>query len=123
MKPRGSRPAPRSGVSLAISANGNSAYSFGGVLDADEDEERLEGHFSDELLMFDLVKHKWWPVNINSTFGALSPSPRMRPGLAISKGVLYLYGGQFERKNKQLTLNDLYSLGKLIILFVKNKIR
>lgn len=161
MKPKGSRPSPRSGVSITTTANGNSTYAFGGVIDAEEDEEVLEGHFSNDLLMLDLVNHKWWPVNLKTksdnkseqlqkedqqnTAGAeatssdgvftmtvggsgkqpeaksvkadeavsvVGPSPRMKSGLAISKGVLYLYGGQIEQKNKQFTLNDLHSLGK-----------
>lgn len=40
------------------------------------------------------------------------PSQRMKPGLAISKGTLYLYGGEYESGSKQYTLNDFYALGK-----------
>lgn len=43
---------------------------------------------------------------------AFVPSPRMKPGLTVCKGQLYLYGGVFEQGNKQFTLNDLYTLGK-----------
>lgn len=119
LKPKGSRPPPRSGVSIATSANGSSAYTFGGVVDAEEDEEVLEGHFSNDLLMLDLANQKWWPVNLKTQTGSdteprnpnVGPSPRMKAGLAISKGILYLYGGQVEQKNKQYTLGDLYSLG------------
>lgn len=39
------------------------------------------------------------------------PSPRMKPGMAICKGILYLFGGQVEQKNRQFTITDLYSLG------------
>lgn len=39
------------------------------------------------------------------------PSQRMKPGLAICKGTLYLYGGEYENGSKQYTLNDFYSLG------------
>lgn len=39
------------------------------------------------------------------------PSQRMKPGLAICKGALYLFGGEFEQGSKQYTLNDFYSLG------------
>lgn len=42
-----------------------------------------------------------------------TPSPRMKPGLAVCKGNLYLYGGEFESGSKQFTLNDFYSLGEL----------
>lgn len=40
------------------------------------------------------------------------PSARMKPGLAISKGSLYLYGGEYENGSKQYTLNDFYALGR-----------
>lgn len=39
------------------------------------------------------------------------PSQRMKPGLAICKGTLYLFGGEYENGDKQYTLNDFYSLG------------
>lgn len=42
-----------------------------------------------------------------------NPSSRMKAGLAICKGHLYLYGGIFEEENKQHTLSDFYSIGKL----------
>lgn len=43
-----------------------------------------------------------------------SPSPRMKPGLTVCKGTLYMYGGIYEEENKQHTLADFYSLGKLV---------
>lgn len=42
------------------------------------------------------------------------PSPRMKCGMAVCKGHLYVYGGEVEQGKRQLTLNDLYSLGKTI---------
>lgn len=44
------------------------------------------------------------------------PSARMKPGLAVCKGNLYLYGGEYESGSKQYTLNDFYSLGLLKFL-------
>lgn len=46
------------------------------------------------------------------------PSARMKPGLAISKGTIYLYGGEYENGSKQYTLNDFYSLGEFFFLHV-----
>jgi hypothetical protein len=43
---------------------------------------------------------------------AFTPAPRMSAGLAYKQGKLYLYGGQYEEGDKQLTFSDLYSLGK-----------
>lgn len=47
-----------------------------------------------------------------------SPSPRMNCGMAICKGVLYMYGGLFEEGNKQYTLSDFYSLGELDLIYI-----
>lgn len=49
------------------------------------------------------------------------PSARMKPGMAVCKGSLYLYGGQLEQGDKQYTLNDLYSLGKFSFEFLNGK--
>lgn len=46
------------------------------------------------------------------------PSPRMKPGLVVCKGILYLYGGVFEDGDKQYTLSDFYSIGNLFYKFL-----
>ncbi|KAL8590625.1 hypothetical protein ACOMHN_011061 [Nucella lapillus] len=38
------------------------------------------------------------------------PCPRMSPCLAVKAGVLYLFGGKFEVKDREVTLSDFYSL-------------
>lgn len=58
VKPGGFRPAPRSGVSVAVAPNGKS-YIFGGVLDVNEDEESLDGQFSNEMHQLDLTNQTW----------------------------------------------------------------
>lgn len=58
MKPGGHRPAPRSGVSLTVAPNGK-GYIFGGVLDIKEDEESLDGSFSNEMHMLELSNPMW----------------------------------------------------------------
>lgn len=40
------------------------------------------------------------------------PPVRMNAGVAVKRGVLYLYGGMCEDSHKQLTLNDFYALGE-----------
>jgi len=45
---------------------------------------------------------------------AFCPAARMSAGLAYKQGKLYLYGGQYEEGDKQLTFSDLYCLGKHI---------
>ena len=42
----------------------------------------------------------------------------MNAGLAVKRGILYLYGGMFEDNHKQLTLNDFYGLGEKKIKFL-----
>lgn len=162
MKPGGLRPTPRSGVSVAVAPTGK-AFIFGGVLDTAEDEERLEGQFSNEMHTLDLSNQVWRLIELSGkkekkskkdadtsmadakidtsssapnqvktdgiftiTVGAVrsdattsksndvatnTPAPRMKPGMAISKGQLYLYGGELESGSKQFTLNDFHSLG------------
>lgn len=162
VKAGGLRPAARSGVSIAVAQNGK-AYAFGGVLDVTEDEENLEGLFSNEVHTLDLSNQVWRLIELTGkrekksgknkndskvdseekmeevetvttdgvftmTVGGTSkqgsdgksktnevatniPSPRMKPGMAICKGHLYLYGGEVENGSKHYTLNDFYSLG------------
>ena len=41
------------------------------------------------------------------------PTPRYGSGLAVNKGLLYLYGGVFEDKDeRQITFNDFYFIGE-----------
>lgn len=59
VKPAGVKPPPLGGVNIATTANGK-VYTFGGVLDVDEDEESLEGNFNNDLHMLDLATKRWW---------------------------------------------------------------
>lgn len=58
MKAGGYRPPPRSGVNVTVAANGK-AYIFGGVLDVNEDEESLDGQFSNEMHVLDMTSLTW----------------------------------------------------------------
>lgn len=168
MKPGGFKPVPRSGVNVAVAPNGK-AYTFGGVLDVDEDEENLSGNFSNEMHSIDLATFAWRQIELTgkkdkekkkskkgdkdvemdavdeknevaatvSSDGVFTmvvggsvdkpaelsktlvntgntPTPRMKPGLVVCKGTLYLYGGVFEEGDKQYTLSDFYSIGKYV---------
>lgn len=64
LKPGGIRPPPRSGVSIATASNGK-VYSFGGVVDVNEDEETLQGNCSNDLNLLDLTNQKWKPIELN----------------------------------------------------------
>lgn len=63
VKAAGYRPAPRSGVNVTVAANGK-AYIFGGVLDVNEDEESLDGQFSNEMHVLDLTSLTWRLVEL-----------------------------------------------------------
>jgi N-acetylneuraminic acid mutarotase len=52
VKPGGRRLAPRSGIATAIGPNGK-IYTFGGVMDTEEDDENLRGQFSNEVHFLD----------------------------------------------------------------------
>lgn len=159
MKPGGSKPSPRSGMSCAVAANGK-AYVFGGVLDTKEDEEDLEGQFGNDLHMLDVSSLVWrrielakakkkqekessanvekmeaeapqtvttdgiFTVTVGGPKAASSaseslkesiqnagfPAPRSNAGVAICKGILYIFGGMYEQGHRQYTLSDFYSL-------------
>lgn len=57
------KPAPRSGVGLTVTPAGL-GYTFGGVLDIAEDEETVEGNFSNEMHTFDVTKQLWRLVEL-----------------------------------------------------------
>lgn len=127
-------------------------------MDTDEDEERLEGQFTNEMHLLELAGPVWRLVELrkdskkskadskaedqmdaaasstqvttdgvftitvggskgsssakqtSSDASANAPSARMKPGLAVCKGRLYLYGGELENGAKQYTFNDFYSI-------------
>lgn len=63
VKAGGYRPPPRSGVSVAVAANGK-GYTFGGVLDINEDEENLDGQFTNEMHILELSNPTWRLVEL-----------------------------------------------------------
>uniref|UniRef100_A0A1B0DRD9 Kelch domain-containing protein 4 n=1 Tax=Phlebotomus papatasi TaxID=29031 RepID=A0A1B0DRD9_PHLPP len=63
IKMGGVRPPPRSGVSYVVAPNGK-LYTFGGVMDTEEDEESIIGQFSNELHSFDAENRVWRKVAI-----------------------------------------------------------
>lgn len=64
VKPGGFKPMPRSGVGLTTTANGI-GYTFGGVVDVDEDEENVLGNFSNDMYSIDLAKPTWRYIELN----------------------------------------------------------
>ncbi|XP_058831674.1 kelch domain-containing protein 4 [Topomyia yanbarensis] len=64
IKPGGKKPPPRSGMSAAVAANGK-VYTFGGVMDTEEDEEDVRGMFSNEVHTLDPASHTWRKLDIS----------------------------------------------------------
>lgn len=58
------KPLPRSGVGLTTTTNGI-GYTFGGVVDVDEDEENVLGNFSNDMHSIDLAKQTWRLIELN----------------------------------------------------------
>lgn len=56
--PSGVKPSPRSGFSVAVAPNQQTLL-FGGVCD-EEEEERLEGDFFNDLHFYDANKNRWF---------------------------------------------------------------
>ncbi|XP_052896657.1 kelch domain-containing protein 4 [Anopheles moucheti] len=65
IKPSGKKPAPRSGMAVAIAPNGK-AYAFGGVMDTEEDEEDVRGLFSNELHALDTGAGTWRKLELTA---------------------------------------------------------
>lgn len=64
IKAGGLRPIARGGVNLTVAANGK-GYIFGGVLDVNEDEESLNGQFSNEMHSIDLSNQTWRLIELS----------------------------------------------------------
>lgn len=59
------RPPPLSGVGLTGTATpAGLVYTFGGVLDVDEDEENVSGNCTNDMHSFDLAKQVWRLVEL-----------------------------------------------------------
>ncbi|XP_055607159.1 kelch domain-containing protein 4 [Uranotaenia lowii] len=73
IKPGGKKPAPRSGMSATITANGK-VYAFGGVMDTEEDEEDVQGLFSNEIHTLDPASHTWRTLEVSNKKSKASKS-------------------------------------------------
>ncbi|GAB0092187.1 kelch domain-containing protein 4 [Sergentomyia squamirostris] len=66
IKMGGMRPPPRSGVSFVVAPNGR-LYTFGGVMDTEEDEESIKGQFTNELHSFDVENRVWRKIELSGS--------------------------------------------------------
>lgn len=131
VKESGQKPWPRSSYSLAqISAQ--RSVMFGGVRDEDK-EENIESQFFNSMSCLDVISHRWFNFDLRKGIkdedsdnsdeamdhdGASAsvmtdhqvPCPRINACVAVKKHIMYVYGGYAEQGNKQITLNDLWSI-------------
>lgn len=122
-KTGGRPPGPRcGGTTIAFKGRG---IMFGGVSDVKEDEETLESICHADVYQLSLDANKWFPLDMRVSKKAIhenevenepdveippAPCPRFNSMLAISKNTLYLFGGIWEHLEKEITLNDMWSL-------------
>uniref|UniRef100_A0A670YS19 Kelch domain containing 4 n=1 Tax=Pseudonaja textilis TaxID=8673 RepID=A0A670YS19_PSETE len=94
VSPSGVKPTPRSGFSVAMGPSSRSLL-FGGVHD-EEEEERLEGDFFNDIYFYDLAKNRWF---LGQLKGSKSEKKRRRRGAA--KGDLRQAGGEGDEAEGQ----------------------
>ena len=133
VKDSGQKPWPRSGFSFA-QISPTRVLMFGGVCD-EEEEDEIESVFFNNLTCLDLVSYRWFPMEFrkpkikqksaepdqgdtesdekSSTSAKTTvylPCGRMNPSSVVKRNYLYIYGGMFEENDKQVTLNDLWTI-------------
>ena len=130
VKQSGQKPWPRSGFTMAQTGP-NRAVMFGGVQDEDLDED-LGSVFFNSMSCLDVVSHRWFNFDLRGAKAAASddddeemdhdgagtaapaasvmPCPRMNSGVVVKRNIMYVYGGIVEQNNRQITLNDLWSI-------------
>ncbi|KAI9011330.1 hypothetical protein BC832DRAFT_523578, partial [Gaertneriomyces semiglobifer] len=124
IKRSGTYPPARAGCSLAV--HKNRAILFGGVEDDEEGEDCV---CQNDLYGFNFDTKKWFLLTIKKTIGQSEPNdaisadqpedskfdpsiphPRYNAMIAVHKNLLLLYGGIFEGKKEEFTLDDMWSL-------------
>ncbi|KAI8915871.1 hypothetical protein EDD86DRAFT_174584, partial [Gorgonomyces haynaldii] len=107
-------PGSRSGCTIVC--HKGKGILFGGVSDVQEDDENLESVCHNDMLQYHVEANKWHPFNLNKKKKTETqeespvPGPRFNCMMQVSRNVLYLYGGVYEQKDKEITLNDFWAL-------------
>lgn len=79
------KPVPRSGVGLTSTVTpAGLVYTFGGVLDVDEDEENVLGNFSNEMHSLDLAKQMWRLVELREQPSTTKTSKKSKAAAAAA---------------------------------------
>ena len=90
---------------------------YGGVADQ-EQEDDVQGSFSNDSYIFDVEKKKWVKIEMKMALSeAQEPLPPLRPRMNVQLAVkghhLFLHGGTCEVKDRQVTLSDFYIMDLL----------
>ena len=110
-KPGGTPPQQRTG-STTVCHKGKGIL-FGGVSDIVEEEETIESIVHQDSFQYNIDSNKFYPLHLKAKkddLETLVPGPRFNPMVAISKNILYMYGGILEIGQKEFTRCDLWSL-------------
>lgn len=103
-KGKGEAPSPRAGMTMAI--HKERALFFGGVSDI-ESELDFQSTCHNEVFSLSLAKGIWNKVQFKE---GEAPNPRRHAQMIVRGNLLYIFGGVFEQKSKEVTLNDWHSL-------------
>ncbi|KAI9098768.1 hypothetical protein DFS34DRAFT_649471 [Phlyctochytrium arcticum] len=124
VKNSGTQPALRAGCTMIV--HKNRALLFGGVEDDEEGGDNCQ--CQNDMFSFNLDTRKWYKYQFkgeaarqikNATgeeeppatdLEESGPHRRYNAMLTICRGSLYLYGGLFEDRKKEFTLDDLWTL-------------
>lgn len=112
----------RSGCTMALWGNRMTGILFGGVTDTENDEESLESTFHNALYGYQLAGNgRWISLNLRKQKKkaamdededprSMLPLERYNAMLAVQRNTLYIYGGIFEKGDREYTLDDFYTL-------------
>ncbi|KAJ4906089.1 hypothetical protein Rs2_09747 [Raphanus sativus] len=112
VKKIGMPPSSRAGFSVCV--HKKRALLFGGVVDMEMEGDVMMSLFLNELYGFQLDNRRWYPIELrkekSSKDKVVKPCGRINSCMVVGKDTLYIYGGMMEIKDKEITLDDLYSL-------------
>ncbi|WFC97956.1 Kelch repeat-containing protein 3 [Malassezia yamatoensis] len=119
---------PRSGCTMALWSNRSTGVLFGGVTDTEQDEESMESTFHNALYGYQLPGNgRWISLNLRKPKKRAQPNggqgdeededprykmplERYNAMLAVQRNTLYIFGGIFEKDDREYTLDDFYTI-------------
>ncbi|PKU67818.1 Epithiospecifier protein [Dendrobium catenatum] len=112
VKKVGIPPGLRASFSMCI--HKKRAVLFGGVVDMEVEGDVLMSLFMNELYGFQLDTRRWYPLELRKDRSTkdkvVRPCGRINSCMVVGRDTLYLYGGMMEVNDREITLDDLYSL-------------